>query len=129
MKAQRLVLIALTLGNVFLLTLTVFRPGAAEAQGVTPVLRGRGLEIVDDRGRVRASITVFPATPGYPETVLLRLHTSDGRPNVKIAATEDGSALVLGGRSDPTFIQALARGAKTSVKLKNKSGRQRVIKP
>jgi hypothetical protein len=129
MKAQRLILIALILGNVFLLTLTVFRPGAAEAQGVTPVLRGRGLEIVDDRGRVRASITVFPATPGYPETVLLRLHTSDGRPNVKIAATEDGSALVLGGQSDPTFIQALARGAKTSVKLKNKSGRQRVIKP
>ena len=129
MKAQRLILIALILGNVFLLTLTVFRPRAAEAQGVAPVLRGRGLEIVDDRGRVRASITVFPATPGYPETVLLRLHTSDGRPNVKIAATEDGSALVLGGQSDPTFIQALARGAKTSVKLKNKNGRQRVIKP
>ncbi len=129
MKAQRLILIALILGNVFLLTLTVFRPRAAEAQGVAPVLRGRGLEIVDDRGRVRASITVFPATPGYPETVLLRLHTSDGRPNVKIAATEDGSALVLGGQSDPTFIQALARGAKTSVKLKNKNGRQRVVKP
>jgi hypothetical protein len=52
--------------------------------------------------------------------VLLRLLTSDGRPNVKIAATEDGSALVLGGQSDPTFIQALARGAKTSLKLKNK---------
>ena len=132
MKAQRLILIALILGNVFLLTFTVLRPGAAEAQGaqdVAPVLRGRGLEIVDDRGKVRASITLFPATPGYPETVLLRLITSDGRPNVKIATTEDGSALLLGGRSDPTFIQALARGANTSVKLKNKSGRQRVIKP
>jgi hypothetical protein len=129
MKAQRVLLIALILGNVVLLTLTVFRPVAAEAQGVEPVLRGRGLEIVDERGRVRASITLFPATPGYPETVLLRLLASDGRPNVKIAATEDGSALVLGGQSDPTFIQALARGAKTSVKLKNKNGRQRVIKP
>jgi len=129
MKAQRLVLIALTLGNVFLLTITVFRASAAEAQDVAPILRGRGLEIVDDRGRVRASIMVFPATPGFTETVLLRLTTSDGRPNVKIAATEDGSALVLGGQSDPTFIQALARGTKTSVKLKNKNGRQRVIKP
>jgi hypothetical protein len=48
---------------------------------------------------------------------------------VKIAATEDGSALVLGGQSDPTFIQALARGVKTSVRLKNKNGRQRLIKP
>jgi hypothetical protein len=55
MKAQRLILIALILGNVFLLTLTVFRPGAAEAQGVAPVLRGRGLEIVDDQGRVPVS--------------------------------------------------------------------------
>ena len=129
MKGQRLILTALILGNVLVLTLTVFRPGSAEAQGVEPVLRGRGLEIVDDHGRVRASITIFPATPGYPETVLLRLQTSAGRPNVKIAATEDGSALLLGGQSDPTFIQALARGAKTSVKLKNKTGRQRVIKP
>jgi hypothetical protein len=84
---------------------------------------------VDDRGQVRASITLVPATPGYPEAVLLRLQTSDGRPNVKIVATEDGSALVLGGQADPTFIQALARGAKTSLKLKNKNGRQRVIKP
>jgi hypothetical protein len=129
MKGQRLILIALILGNILVLTLTVFRPVAAEAQGVEPMLRGRGLEIVDGHGRVRASITVFPATPGYPETVLLRLHTSAGRPNVKIAATEDGSALVLGGQSDPTFIQALARGAKTAVKLKNKSGRERVVKP
>jgi hypothetical protein len=129
MKAQRLLLIALTLGNVFLLTVTVFRPSGAEAQGVAPVLRGRALEIVDDRGQVRASITVFHATTGFPETVLLRLMTSDGRPNVKIATTEDGSALVLGGHSDPTFIQALARGAGTSLKLKNKNGRERLIKP
>ena len=129
MKAARLILIALTLANVCLLTLTVFRAGEAEARDVAPVLRGRGLQIVDDQGRVRASISVFPATSGYPETVLLRLITSDGRPNVKIAATEDGSALVLGGQSDPAFIQALARGAKTSVKLKNMNGRQRVIKP
>src|SRR5437870_13526035 len=116
MTAQRLV-VALPRLNLALVASGFFsrtRPAVA-ASGVAPVLRGRGLEIVDDRGRVRASITVFPATPGYPETVLLRLHTSDGRPNVKIAATEDGSALVLGGQSDPTFIQALARGVKTSV--------------
>jgi hypothetical protein len=131
MKAQRLFLIALTLGNVLLLTYVVVRPTAAEAQGVAPVLRGRALEIVDGRGRVRASIAVVPAdrTTGYPETVLLRLRTSEGRPNVKIAATEDGSGLILGGESNPTFVQGLARGARTSLKLKNKDGRERLIKP
>jgi hypothetical protein len=57
------------------------------------VIRGRALEIVDDRGKVRASITIMPEDPKviwkgkpYPETVLLRLITADGRPNVKLGA-------------------------------------------
>jgi hypothetical protein len=105
---------------------------------VAPVLRGRALEIVDDRGRVRAMIRVFPPSPqvkmpdgttGYPETVLLRLIDSEGAPNVKIAATEDGSAISFGGESNPTHVQILARGASTSLKLVNKDGRQQVIQP
>ena len=137
MKIQRL-LVALTVVNIALLIFSIARPGAAGAEGVAPVLRGRSLEIVDDRGRVRASIAVLPADPavkmpdgttGYPETVLLRLRTSDGRPNVKLAATEDGAALVLGGESDPAYVQVLARGASTSMKFSNKNGRERVIEP
>ncbi len=137
MNTQRL-LIALTVVNIALLTFSLTRPGVAGAEGVAPVLRGRALEILDDRGRVRASITVFPADPavkmpdgttGYPETVLLRLSTSDGRPNVKLATTEDGAALVLGGESNPTYVQVLARGVSTSLKLSNKDGREQVIKP
>lgn len=68
-------------------------------------------------------------TIGYPETVLLRLIDSKGRPNVKIAATEDGSVISLGGESDPTDIQLLARGANTSMKLIDKDGKQQLIKP
>ena len=92
----------------------------ATAQGVAPVLRGRALEIVDDAGRVRASIAILPADPnvrmpdgttGYPETVLLRLINSKGRPNIKIAATERGAGQVLGGESDPTYVQILAEGS------------------
>ena len=52
---------------------------AANAQ-VPAVLRGSALEIVDARGKVRASLAVYPENPGvkwkgkpYPETVLLRL--------------------------------------------------------
>jgi len=137
MKIQRL-LVALTVVNITLLMFSLARPGAAGAQGIAPVLRGRALEIVDDRGRVRASITVLPAdstikmpdgTTGYPETVLLRLITSKGRPNVKLAAKEDGAALVLGGESDPTYVQILAEGLSTSLKLINKDGREQLIKP
>jgi hypothetical protein len=68
-------------------------------------------------------------TTGYPETVLLRLIDSKGAPNVKIAATEDGSAVSLGGESNPTNVQVLARGSSTSLKLVNKDGREQMIKP
>jgi hypothetical protein len=100
------------------------------------VIRGRGLEIVDDRGKVRASITVVPEDPKviwkgkpYPETVLLRLMTAEGRPNVKLGAGQKGSGLLIGGESDPTYVQVLAEGGETTVRLKNKDGRERVIRP
>lgn len=131
------VLIALTVVNVALLTFSLARPSAAEPDGAQ-VLRGRALEIVDERGRVRASIKVLPQDPtvrmpdgttGYPETVLLRLTASDGGHHVKLAATEDGSALALGGESNPTYAQLLARGATTSLKLSNKDGKVQLVKP
>jgi len=138
MKLHRFA-IALTLINLALLTfLLAAQSRSVWAQKIAPVLRGRALEVVDDHGRVRASITVFAADPtvknpdgtmGYPETVLLRLINSKGGPTVKLAATEDGSALLLGGEADPTYVQILARGASTSIKMLNKDGQQQVVKP
>ena len=134
---QRLAMI-LTVLNLVLLMFVLAQVRPAAAQGVTPVLRGRALELVDDRGRVRAEIKVLPAEPtlkmpdgttGYPETVLLRLINSKGGPNVKLVATEDGSGLVLGGESNPTHVQILARGAGPFLKLVNKDGQQQLIKP
>jgi hypothetical protein len=137
MRTQRLAL-GLTVLNLVILVFALFRAFSPPTAGVAPVLRGRALEIVDDQGRVRAMVRVFPADPtvkmpdgttGYPETVLLRLIDSKGAPNVKIAATEDGSGLSLGGESNPTNVQVLARGASTSLKLVNKDGREQLIKP
>jgi hypothetical protein len=137
MKTQRFA-IGLTVLNLFVLMASLFRANSASTPEIAPVLRGRALEIVDDQGRVRAMIKVFPADPkvkmpdgttGYPETVLLRLIDSKGAPNVKIAATEDGSGVSLGGESNPTHVQILARGTNTSLKLVNKDGREHLIKP
>ena len=142
MKIQRL-LIALTVLNlgllVFLLAQVEIRflgfrfLGSAEMISAGSVLRGRALEITDDEGRTRASIKVYPPSvlpdgTTYPETVLLRLISSQGRPNVKIAATEDGSAVALGGEADPTHVAIGARGANASLKLVDKDGQQ-LIKP
>ena len=80
-KLQRLTII-LTAFNLILLAFGLVQLRPAVAQEVAPVLRARGLEIVDDQGRVRAEIKVLPAQPtlkmpdgttGYPETVQLRL--------------------------------------------------------
>ena len=144
MKFHRL-LIALTVFNLGLLVFLLaqievrflglrFVLRSPEVSSAGSVLRGRGLEITDDEGRVRASIKLHPASilpdgTTYPETVLLRLINSQGRPNVKIAATEDGSVLAFGGEADPTHVAISARGATTSVKLTNKDGQQQLIKP
>ena len=137
MRNQRL-LSVITVCNLILLLFSVAQTRAFTREPVAPVLRGRALEIVDDRGRVRASITVLPGDPhfkmpdgtvGYPESVLLRLISPEGRPNVKLGASKDGAGLGLGGADDPTYVQILAQGSSTSVKLTNKDGREQVIKP
>jgi hypothetical protein len=132
------ILFTLILVNASVLLVSLTRPHPTAAREIAPVIRAHALEIVDDQGRVRAEIRVFPSNPnvkmpdgttGYPETVLLRLVTSKGRPSVKIAATEDGSAVSFGGDSDPTNVQILARGATTSLKMVNKDGKQQLVKP
>ena len=65
----------------------------------------------------------------YPETVLLRLITADGRPNVKVGASKRGGGLVVGGEADPTYVQVLAEGGESTVKLINHDGVERLIKP
>jgi hypothetical protein len=126
MRWQRLTVI-LGLSNLVLLALAVVRPLVADT--APPVLRGRALELVDERGRVRAEIKVLPADPnvtmpdgskGYPETVLLRLIDSEGGPNVKLASTEDGAGLVLGG--DSAYVQILSRASTPFIKIVSKDG-------
>src|SRR5256714_12625119 len=121
MKPQRL-LIVLTAVNLSTLLYQLFqpRPIIAAPADVPAVLRGRALEIVDERGRGRASLSVLPEDPKvkwkgkpYPETGLLRLITADGRPNVKPGASRVGAGLLIGGEVNPTYVQVLAEGGET----------------
>jgi hypothetical protein len=142
MKNQRMLsfVTLVNLGVLIFLVLNQIRP--VEASSATAVLRGSGLEIVDARGKVRASIQIQPEGPArladgsvvkdskiYPETVLLRLIRPDGRPSVKITTSEQGSGLTLGGGVDPTYIVLSADGGTPSLSLTNKDGRLQVVKP
>jgi hypothetical protein len=135
MNTPRL-LVVLTLVNLMLLTFLLLsgtQPALATSR--SSVLRGSALEIVDDRGRVRASIKVHPAETfaqtgkKYPETVVLRLVDPEGRPEVKIAASVEGGGLSLVGRADETRAQLHADDTESGLRLTNQAGRERLIRP
>jgi hypothetical protein len=134
MRWQRLAVI-LTVLNFLLLIVLIgqFRPVTA-ASDVAPVLRGRALELLDEKGRVRAEIKVFPAQPnlkmpdgtiGISEVVELRLIDSNGGPHIKLSTLEDGSGLLLGGEGG--YLQLLSRGPMSLIKMVNKDGRVQTI--
>ena len=97
------------------------------------MLRGRALEFVDDRGRVRASLKVQPGGTAngqpYPETVILRLIDPDGRPSVKLAGSGKGAGLTLLAESDAIHVILKAEDASASLKLTGKDGREQVVIP
>jgi len=142
MKNHRL-LFAITLFNSGLVLFLLFhRVAPVGANGPAPILRARGLEIVDEQGRVRAALMILPEGPArkadgsvvkgsktYPETVLFRLIRPDGRPSVKISTSQQGSGISLGGGQDPTYIVMTADGGDPSLSLTNSSGHLQTIKP
>jgi hypothetical protein len=142
MQRVSLLLTVLTLLNLGLLAFTLSQRAAPVSADTAPaILRGRGLEIVDSTGKLRASISVIPAGPArradgslsdqsgkiYPEAVVLRLIRPDGRPSVKIATSEQGSGIDLSGGVDPTYMILNADGGDTSFTLINKDGKQHVF--
>jgi hypothetical protein len=123
MKTQRL-LVILTVINVgllvFLLAQTRIYIGLRGVHVWThidaPVLRGRGLQIVDDQGRIRASINLYPADPArsYPETALFRLIDEEGQPSVKLGTSERDGGLALGANSQGNYVQLSGHGLRVT---------------
>ena len=132
-----LFLIAITLLNAGMLTMSFIQNRSAV---LTPagdqILRGRGLQIVDDSGHVRASIQVLPQSRQQDgtmsaETVLLRLITEQGRPSVKISTSEQRSVMSLTGPTGTshTYVQALAGSSASAVVVRSEDGGERKIEP
>jgi hypothetical protein len=129
-------LVVLTLVNLILLSFQLLtRTPDALAYTGADVVRGTALEIVDTRGRVRASIKVQPAETfeptgrKYPETVVLRLIDQHGRPEVKIMASVEGGGLSFVGESDAVRAQLHADRAESSLRLTDQAGKGRLIEP
>ena len=133
MKSQRFLLLLTLLNLVLLVGLILDRAKPAFAQqGALPMLRGSGLEIVAAGGRMRAMIAVLPATTvdskRYPETVLLRLIDPQSGPVVKIGAASNGGAIGLTDGAD-RGVQVFAHDTGSFVRIVDRAGRERVIRP
>jgi hypothetical protein len=133
--AVNLVLLAFVLGRGLLL--------ASPAEGrapqastpatpeVLPVLRGRALEIVDERGQIRSRLDVEA-----DGAVVLRLIDRTGTIRVKLGADEGGSGLLLLDEGTEPGVHIIARRtgtpatpATTSLTLRGADGQQQVIRP
>jgi hypothetical protein len=132
MSQRRLVVLTvfnLLLGS-FLISRVLIEPQTSVAAEQPGVLRGRALEIVDDHGKVRASIQVLPAKgEEQAETVLLRLIDRNGQPSVKLGTSEREAGLSLVGGDDVSYVVLKADLEAGSLKMTSKSDRQQLIHP
>lgn len=133
MKMQRIAILLTALNALILiLVIAYLQPAKAQPQqgAIAPILRGRGLEIIDSLGKLKASITVYPPTQqdgkAVPGATVFRLINSKGQPVVKIAASEKGGGLSFGDGMDD-YIQIVAGRDSSFIKI-SQQGKEKVIK-
>jgi hypothetical protein len=120
-----LAIVAILLGvHLFRTAPMVATARADEAEPVPAVLRARMIELVDERGQVRANLKVEP-----DGAAVFRLRDGQGAIRVKLGATADGSGLLLlDDRTEPA-VHLLAEPAGTTLTLTEKGKEKRVIRP
>lgn len=130
MNTQRLAIVV-TVINLVLLVVLLTHNRAAVAQSDGSVLRGRGLELVDAAGQVRAEFTVEP-----DGEALFRMRDSAGTIRVKLGAGDTGSGLLLIDETTEPGVQIVARRSATatrptttSIHLTGAAGQRRAITP
>jgi hypothetical protein len=122
MKFQRVVNAFSVVNLLFLFFLLVQTPSTAQ-QSVAPVVRARAIELVDERGKVRAQLNVESTGE-----VVFRLRDSKGTIRTKLGANEDGSGLSLMDDRTEATVQIRANQSGASMTLIDRDGHERVVK-
>jgi len=123
MRTHRLV-ITVTAINLGLLLFLLPQVKLTAAPTAASVVRAQAIELVDERGQIRAQLNV--ESNGE---VVFRLRDAKGTIRVKLGASEDGSGLLLLNESTEPGVHILAKRTGTSLTLTGKGGRQRAIRP
>ena len=131
-------LAALTAVNLALGVFNLVDARPSRAGAPPDIIRAKGLQIIDDKGQVRASIAVMPADRttkypdgrvGYPETVLLRLIDSGGRPSVKISSNDLGGGVMVSASRGNAYARLGPIDEEPNLTLIDRDGRKKVIEP
>jgi hypothetical protein len=98
---------------------------AQDANQISPVVRARGFELVDERGQVRAQIYLGDDGGGN-----IRLRDATGVVRIKLGASTQGytGLLVLDEEVNPA-IHIVTDKSGTSLSLAEKGKEKRVIRP
>jgi hypothetical protein len=122
LNLQRIVLVTVSAGFFLLLGVLVLGERPADGQEAPAVLRARAIELVDDRGRVRAQLNV------EGDGAVFRIRDRNGTIRTKLGAGVDGSGLLLANERTEVGAQVLATRRRTALTLR-RDNRRKVLKP
>ena len=122
MKFQRAANLFSVLNLLLLFFLLIQVPSTAQ-QGVTPVVRARAIELVDEHGKIRAQLNVESTGE-----VVFRLRDAKGTIRSKFGANEDGSGLSLMDDRTEATVQIRANQSGASMTLIDREGHKQVVK-
>lgn len=123
MKTHKWIIILAVINAIVLFCMAAQSTPSAQP-GVQSILRARAIELVDDRGDVRASLSV--ETNGE---AVFRMRDAKGTIRMKLGASEAGSAPLLLDDSTNPGLHVSAKDGRTSMTLINKDGGKRVVEP
>lgn len=122
MKYQRVAIVFSVLNLLLLIYLQAQIPSNAQ-QSITPVVRTRAFELVDENGKIRAQINVEKTGE-----VVFRLRDEKGIIRSKYGANEDGSGLsLMNDRTDAT-VQIRANQSGSGMIVFDREGNKKEIK-
>ena len=122
MRFQRAANVFSVLNLLLLFFLLVQVPSTAQ-QSVTPVVRARAIELVDEGGKIRAQLNVESTGE-----VVFRLRDAKGTIRSKFGANEDGSGLSFMDDRTEATVQIRANQSGASMTLIDREGHARVVK-
>lgn len=122
MKFQRTAIVVTVLNLLLLLFVLAQVPSTAQPS-VSPLVRARAIELVDEHGKIRAQLNVESTGE-----VVFRLRDSKGTIRSKYGAGDDGSGLSLMDERTEATVQIRANRSGGSMAVYNRDGQERVIK-